>query len=127
MDLEDPVDQVSGLQVSIEELITNLLGNAIQYSPPGSDVYLRARTKSGQVRVEIEDQGPGIPAGEQEMVFEEFYRGSRTRAGSEGSGLGLAISKKIVQTHGGRIWIESDESGGSTFCFTLPQDTPAKS
>ena len=127
VDLEDPVDQVSGLQVSIEELITNLLGNAIQYSPPGSDVYLRARTKSGQVRVEIEDQGPGIPAGEQEMVFEEFYRGSRTRAGSEGSGLGLAISKKIVQTHGGRIWIESDESGGSTFCFTLPQDTPAKS
>jgi signal transduction histidine kinase len=126
LDLEDSVDQVSGLQVSIEELIGNLLGNALQYSSPGSDVYLRASILNRQVRIEIEDSGPGIPAGEQELVFEEFYRGVKTRAGSEGSGLGLAISRKIVQTHGGRIWIESDGNLGTTFCFTLPQDPPAR-
>ena len=72
------------------------------------------------LRQAVLDQGQGIPVNEQELVFEEFYRGSSTRDSSEGTGLGLAIAKKIVQTHGGRIWVESGEGTGSKFCFTLP-------
>ncbi len=124
VEIEDPVDEVSGMQLSVEELISNLLGNAIQYSDPGTDVYLRVRGLKGEVQVEIQDHGPGIPVLERELVFEEFYRGSNTRITTEGTGLGLAISKKIVQSHGGRIWLESSGEKGSTFCFTLPLDNP---
>ena len=122
VDIEDSVDQISGLQLSIEELITNLLSNAIQYSDHDSDVYLKVKAWDKQVLFEIQDQGQGIPAHEQELVFEEFYRGATTKAASPGTGLGLAIAKKIVQTHGGRIWVESFEGKGSKFFFTLPLD-----
>ncbi len=124
VEIDDTVDQIFGFQLSIEELITNLLANAIKYSDQDSVVNLIVKAWQKQVRVEILDQGPGIPANEQELVFEEFYRGSKIRATSEGTGLGLAISKKIVQTHGGRIWVESSEGAGSKFCFTLPLDDP---
>jgi signal transduction histidine kinase len=120
VDIDDSVDQIFGLQLSIEELITNLLGNAIQYSDYDSDVYLKVKAWNKQVLFEIQDHGKGIPAQEQELVFDEFYRGKKTSDTTEGTGLGLAISKKIVQTHGGRIWVESDEGTGSKFCFTLP-------
>ena len=122
VEIDDLVDRIWGFQLSIEELITNLLANAIKYSDHDSVVDLIVKAGQKYVRVEILDQGPGIPANEHELVFEEFYRGSITRASSDGTGLGLAISKKIVQTHGGRIWIESSEGAGSKFCFTLPLD-----
>jgi signal transduction histidine kinase len=125
VEIDDAVDQIVGFQLSIEELITNLLGNAIQYSDPDSDVYLKVKDWNNQVLIEIQDHGQGIPAQEQELVFEEFFRGSKTKATSVGTGLGLAISKKIVQNHGGRIWVESDEGNGSKFCFTLPLNDPA--
>ena len=71
---------------------------------------------------EIHDNGPGIPAQEKKLIFDEFYRGSNIKTNSEGTGLGLAIAKKIVQTHNGIIWVESVEGAGSKFCFSLPLD-----
>jgi signal transduction histidine kinase len=126
VEIDDPVDQIFGFQLSIEELITNLLGNAIQYSDQNSVVDLLVKARNKQLLIEIQDHGQGIPDNEQELVFEEFYRGSITRTTSEGTGLGLAISKKIVQTHGGKIWVESGEGKGSKFCFTLPLDDPSQ-
>jgi signal transduction histidine kinase len=126
LEINDSVDQISGLQLSIEELITNLLSNAIQYSDNDSDVYLKVKAWNKEVLIEIQDQGIGIPAHEQELVFEEFYRGTKTKDTSEGTGLGLAIAKKIVQSHGGKIWVESFEGKGSKFCFTLPLDHPSR-
>lgn len=126
VDIDDSVDQISGLQLSIEELIANLLSNAIQYSEHDSNVYLNVKALNNQVQIEILDQGQGIPANEQKLIFEEFYRGIKAKATSEGTGLGLAIAKKIVQTHGGRIWVESSEGKGSKFCFTLPLGHPSK-
>ncbi len=122
VEIDKPVDQIVGFQLSIEETITNLLANAIKYSKPDSEVNLSVKARNKQVMIEILDQGPGIPASEGGLVFEEFYRGSNTGASSEGTGLGLAIAKKIVQSHGGKIWLESQEGAGSKFCFTLPQD-----
>ena len=122
VEIDDPVDQILGFQLSIEELITNLLTNAIKYSDHDSEVDLRVKARNKQVRIEIQDEGPGIPSNEQRLVFEEFYRGSHTGASTEGTGLGLAIAKKIVQFHGGKIWLESNEGTGSKFCFTLPLD-----
>jgi signal transduction histidine kinase len=122
VEMDDSIDKISGLQLSIEELISNLLGNAIQYSENGSEIYLKAKTLKGKIKIEIQDNGPGIPEPEREKIFEEFYRGSETRTTTEGTGLGLAISKKIVQAHKGKIWVESSEGRGSEFCFTLPLD-----
>jgi signal transduction histidine kinase len=125
VEIDDPVDQVLGFQLSIEELITNLLGNAIKYSDPGTVVNLSVNTGENQILVEIQDQGQGIPSSEQELVFEEFYRGSDNRVASDGTGLGLAIARKIVETHNGKIWLDSTEASGSKFCFTLPYQDPS--
>ncbi|MCK4749573.1 MAG: HAMP domain-containing histidine kinase, partial [Bacteroidales bacterium] len=125
MDIDESIDQIQGYQLSIEELVTNLLVNAIQYSDHDSDIYLEVKALKKKVLIKILDNGPGIPAQEQELVFEEFYRGSNVKGSSEGTGLGLAIAKKIVKTHGGRIWIESSEGKGSTICFTLPLENSA--
>jgi signal transduction histidine kinase len=127
VEIDDSLDQISGFQLSIEELISNLMGNAIQYSDHGSDIYLRAKTLKGKVQIEIQDNGPGIPEKEQEKIFQEFFRGSKTRTTTDGTGLGLAISKKIVQAHKGKIWVESSEGKGSKFCFTLPSDIESRS
>jgi len=121
VELDKHVDKLTGLQLSIEEMMSNLLANAIRYSYPDSDVFVKMIPGEDMVRVEIQDEGPGIPAEEQELIFEEFYRGSRTRTSSEGTGLGLAIAKKIVESHKGKIWLESNEGAGSKFCFTLPR------
>ncbi len=127
VNIDDSIDLISGMQLSIEELMTNLVGNAINYSDSASDINLSVKSLKEKVRVEIQDQGKGIPKEEQKKIFEEFYRGSKTRTTTEGTGLGLAISKKIVQAHGGEIWVESGESKGSKFCFTLPLDPPSMS
>ena len=124
VDTDDSVDQIAGYRTSIEELITNLLGNAIQYSDHNGDVYLKIKALKNQVLIEIQDNGPGIPVKEHDLVFKEFYRGSNIKGSSEGTGLGLAIAKKIVHTHGGKIWVESIEGRGSKFCFTLPLKNP---
>jgi len=123
--IDDRVDQIWGFQLSIEELITNLLVNAIKYSDYDSEIDLKVSAWNEQIRIDIKDEGPGIPASERELVFEEFFRGSNRGASSEGSGLGLAIARKIVLSHGGEIWLESIEGVGSKFCFTLPKDDPA--
>ena len=125
VNIDDSVDKIQGVQISIEELLTNLVSNAIQYSDHAGDVNLQIKSLNGKVQFEVQDQGKGIPEQEQEMIFEEFYRGSKTRKTTEGTGLGLAISKKIVQAHGGKIWVESSEDKGSKFCFTLPLEHPA--
>ena len=109
----------------VVQILANLLSNAIKYSPLGSPIYINATTDvdlDSVVRVSIRDEGPGIAAGEKDKVFEKFYRAdnSTTRA-TAGTGLGLAITKALVELHGGKIWVESEQGDGSTFIFTLPK------
>ncbi len=113
----------------ILQALAHLLGNAIKFSPRGSEIHLRVRALSAdEAMIEIKDQGRGIPADKLEMIFERFQQvdasDSRERGGA---GLGLSIFRKIVDQHGGRIWAESTLGKGSTFSFTLPRHAPEAS
>lgn len=107
--------------VRVEQVLLNLLTNAVRYSPGGGTITVSARPSAEGVGVRVRDQGIGIPADKLERIFEKFYRVETPQVrGVRGSGLGLAICKELVEAHGGRIWVESQEGVGSTFSFTLP-------
>jgi two-component system sensor histidine kinase KdpD len=109
----------------IEQVFVNLLDNAAKYTPDGSPITISARTTPGGVEVVVADRGPGLNEVERNMAFDKFYRSSHiTSDRGRGAGLGLAICRAVVQAHGGRIWAESREGGGSRFLFTLPFDVP---
>jgi two-component system phosphate regulon sensor histidine kinase PhoR len=103
----------------MEQVMINLLHNAIKFTSPGGTITLSAQTRAGDVLFSIRDTGVGIPADDLPRIFERFYKADRSRSGG-GTGLGLAIARHIVEAHGGRIWAESTEGKGSTFFFTLP-------
>ncbi|OGN75714.1 MAG: hypothetical protein A2X25_02800 [Chloroflexi bacterium GWB2_49_20] len=103
----------------LEQVLVNLVHNALKFTAPGGKVILSAGAKSGFVRFAVRDTGVGIPEDELERVFERFYKADRARS-SGGTGLGLSIARHIVEAHGGRIWVESVEGRGSTFYFTIP-------
>ena len=103
----------------MEQVLVNLIHNAVKFTHPGGDILLFAEPGPGEVRFGVRDTGIGIPAEDVPRIFERFYRVDKSRTGS-GTGLGLSIAKHIVEAHKGRIWAESREGQGSTFIFTLP-------
>jgi len=103
----------------IHQVVTNLVHNAIKFTPSGGAVTVYAEAGEGEVVVAVKDTGVGISPHMLSRIFERFYKADRARSGG-GTGLGLAIAKHIVQAHNGRIWAESVEGAGSTFYFTLP-------
>ncbi len=111
-------------ELLIEQVLLNLLENAARYTPPGTRIEIAALAEGEAVVVSVADRGPGIPQGDEERVFERFYRGSLAAAGQAdggaGSGLGLTICRGIVTAHGGTIWIEPHPAGGTVVRFTLP-------
>ena len=114
------VDVVEGDERRIKQVIFNLLSNAVKFTPAGGEVDVSAIRVNGEVRVSVADTGPGIALGDHERVFEEFQQTDAGLERLEGTGLGLALSKRLVELHGGRIWLESELGKGSTFVFTLP-------
>lgn len=108
-------------RVRIEQVLDNLIENALKYAPPGQAPQIRAWRDGGDVAVAVIDRGVGIPEAERALVFDRFFRGSNAQARSDtGLGLGLYICRRIVEGHGGRIWADGTPGGGSTFTFTLP-------
>jgi two-component system sensor histidine kinase KdpD len=103
----------------IEQVFANLLENAAKYTPPGTTVVLRAERFGDELRLSIEDSGPGLPPGDPGQLFAKFHRGT-TEGTAGGVGLGLAIRRAIVALHGGRLWAERRAEGGAAFRFTLP-------
>jgi len=115
----------SGLSVRADptrfkQVLMNLIGNAIKFTPEGGEIRLSAHEREGAVRVEVRDSGPGIPVEEQKRIFEAFYRLGETDKKTEGTGLGLAITRRLVELHGGNLGLESQPGSGSCFYFTLP-------
>ncbi|MBC7235506.1 MAG: HAMP domain-containing protein [Chloroflexi bacterium] len=108
----------------IMQVLSNLLSNALRFTPQHGKIIVSAKrddARAGFVRLAVQDNGPGIPQEEIESVFERFYRADRSRAREDGgTGLGLAIARSLVETHGGRMWAESQPGDGTTVLFTLP-------
>jgi len=117
---EPGIGTVSGDERRVRQVVLNLLWNAVKFTPPGGAVDVQAVRRNGEVRVSVADTGPGIDPEDQERIFEEFQQAAAGREQHEGTGLGLALSKRLVELHGGRLWVESEPGRGSTFVFTLP-------
>jgi len=112
--------------VQIAQVLTNLLENALKYSPPQSDVDVGFVADNGLVRVEVADTGPGVPSDQAEAIFNTFQRlDCHRRHGPSGTGLGLTICRDIIRAHGGRIWADNARLGGAVFSFTLPRPANA--
>jgi signal transduction histidine kinase len=103
--------------------VVNLLTNAVKFTPIGGSIDVDARMLGDEAIVSVRDTGVGIAPEDQERIFEAFQRGDR-RVSTEGTGLGLTLSKRFVELHGGRIWVESVVGAGSTFGFAIPVGTP---
>jgi len=113
--------------VQIDEVLSNLVENAVKYTPPGTEIRISVLPVDEAVAVHVTDGGPGFTAAELPHLFEAFYRGD-ARAGRTGTGLGLAVAQGLVEAHGGRIWAENRPGGGGLVGFTLPlggQNAPA--
>jgi signal transduction histidine kinase len=114
------VAPVRGNPEKLQRVLYNLVQNAVRHTPQDGTVTLRAERDDGFVRIEVADDGEGIPADQAEHVFERFFRGGDGARNGTGAGLGLSISRAIVEAHGGRIWIEPGERRGTRVVFTVP-------
>jgi signal transduction histidine kinase/DNA-binding response OmpR family regulator len=104
-----------------KQVLMNLAGNAIKFTPEGGQIELAARQVEDQVRIEVRDNGPGIPPEQQQRIFEAFVRLAQTGSATEGTGLGLAITARLVELHGSKLGIESQPGDGTCFYFSLPR------
>jgi two-component system sensor histidine kinase BaeS len=129
IDLACEIDDAAPVMIAadvgrLDQVLGNLVSNALRYTPAGGSVTLRAMAMDGGVRLTVSDTGAGIPPEDLPYIFDRFWKGdrSRSRAGGGGSGLGLAIARQLVQAHGGRIAVQSTEGQGTTFAIALPLD-----
>jgi two-component system phosphate regulon sensor histidine kinase PhoR len=113
---------VLGNDLRLGQVVANLVGNAIKYTPDGGLISVRASNNDSQIVVSVQDTGFGIPLADQPYVFDKFYRVKTVETdGISGTGLGLAIVKSVIERHNGRVWVESEPGVGSTFTFILPK------
>jgi len=123
--LDDDLPLVNIDSILMERVIYNLLENTVKYTPPGSSVEIGAAVRERDIEVWVDDNGPGLPEGKEEIIFKKFERGQPEGA-TRGVGLGLAICRAIVEAHGGEIHAENRPQGGARFVFTLPKGNPPK-
>jgi len=119
IDLKSTLPPIDADRNRIEQVLINLLHNAIKFTPPGGSITVSASSDGGGNRVSVADTGGGISTDDLPRIFERFYKADKARSGG-GTGLGLAIAKHIIEAHDGKIWAESIEGRGATFTFTLP-------
>jgi len=120
--IASPLPALRGNPLRLRQMLENLIGNAIKYTPSGGRIEISLYPQDSQIVFKISDTGPGIPPEEQSRIFEKFYRASNVTAESSGFGLGLAIVKSIVENHQGRVWVESALGKGTTFYVVLPAE-----
>lgn len=121
--LDGAPDRLLADRLRLRQVIANLLGNAIRYSPRGTAIEVEASGDGSSLRVSVSDHGPGVPASERARIFDAFFRG-RSSNGTAGSGLGLAIARSLVVLHGGTLDYEDTPGGGATFVVSLPSQAP---
>jgi signal transduction histidine kinase/CheY-like chemotaxis protein len=121
LDLESPDERIWADELKLKQVVLNLLSNAVKFTGDGGSVVITSRTTGDEAHVTVRDTGAGIPEADHERIFDAFQRGARSaRESAEGTGLGLTLSKRIVELHGGRMWMTSRVGVGSTFGFAIP-------
>jgi two-component system, NtrC family, sensor kinase len=121
LELDPTLDLIEGDERRIRQVVFNLLSNAVKFTPEGGRVDVSTSRHDGEVMVSVADTGPGIALEDRERIFEEFQQARKGNGERpEGTGLGLALSRRLVELHGGRIWVESEVGKGSRFTFALP-------
>lgn len=120
----EPLPEILGDKDRLDQVVTNLLGNAIKFSPPEGTVTVTVRVVSEGVECRVIDTGSGIPADQVDRIFDKFHQVAGPSKKKGGTGLGLTIARALVVEHNGRIWAESQLGRGSQFCFTLPAAPP---
>ena len=120
--MPDSLPLVAADAERVQQIFVNLLANAVRFTPPGGSVQVSVSLEEGEVLVRVADTGVGIPADLVPKIFDPYEQAHRGRGGS---GVGLTVVRSLVEAHGGRVWVESDEGRGSRFTFTLPVATPA--
>jgi len=123
LELPPKAPKLRGNPIRLRQMLDNLIGNAIKYTPVGGTITIRMETEGEQIILRILDNGLGIPPADQPHIFDKFYRASNVPSGVGGSGLGLAIVKSIVDNHQGRIWVDSILGQGTIFTIILPTAT----
>jgi len=123
LEIQDDVPLVLADRDRIEQVVANLVGNAMKFTPRNGKIRVALRKRPNVVVVEVSDTGPGIAPQDQPNLFQPYYRIESDRERVPGLGLGLALCKRIIELHGGNIWVESQPGAGSTFVFSLPTDT----
>ena len=119
--IDERLGDYTGDERKVKQILVNLLTNAVKFTPEGGQVKVEARLGDSAVILSVVDSGIGIAKEDQEAIFEEFRQASGNYAQKrEGTGLGLTLTKRFVEMHGGKIWVESEVGKGSTFTFTLP-------
>jgi PAS domain S-box-containing protein len=124
LELDESLPSIWADEDRLRQVVLNLLNNAFKFTPQGGTITLRARSEGAELIVEVQDTGPGISKKDQALVFEPYRRLGGEREGYRGLGLGLSLAKRLVELHGGRIWVKSRRGKGSTFGFAIPTGTP---
>jgi len=123
----DDIEPIEGDRDKIKHVLSNLIGNAIKFTPEGGRVWICASKGDGEVLVEVGDTGSGIAPDNHELIFREFAQVDSTPSRQHhGTGLGLAIARRLIELHSGRIWVESELGKGSRFFFTIPVEQKAE-
>jgi signal transduction histidine kinase/DNA-binding response OmpR family regulator len=120
LEVDPEVGLVDADRLRFRQVVLNLLSNAVKFTPDGGRVDVRASLRGQDLVVTVADTGPGVPAEDRQRIFDSFQQGARAPGQAEGTGLGLTLSKRIIELHGGRIWIDSEVGKGSTFGFAMP-------
>jgi signal transduction histidine kinase len=119
--VSSPIPLIQADPERLTQILTNLIANALRYTPEGTRVQVSVRAVAGGVETAVSDNGPGIPPEDLPKLFDRFWRAEQSRSrATGGSGLGLAVAKQLVQAHGGRIWVKSELNRGTRFTFFLP-------
>jgi signal transduction histidine kinase/DNA-binding response OmpR family regulator len=124
--VEETLEPVTADELRLRQVFVNLLSNAVKFTPDGGSVVVSARREGTDLIVTVADTGIGISAEDQSRVFDSFQQGGRSPSTTEGTGLGLTLSRRIVELHGGTLWVRSEVGEGSTFGVTIPQDWSAE-
>jgi signal transduction histidine kinase len=121
VDIPDNFPIINGDETRLEQVLSNLISNAIKYSPQGGEILISGQVRPNQVIICVSDDGPGVAPEDIPHIFDRFYRSSNAKRTTKGAGLGLYLARAVIEAHGGRIWVDPRPGNGARICFSIPR------